>query len=79
MKERARHPHHLGLHLPHAGEDVRVKRVAPRKVTVNLESMSSRYLRKPRHNLEGRTQEGNITEGAVIIAVRLLFLKARDN
>lgn len=36
VEERARHPHDLSLHLPHTGKDVRVKRVAPRKISINL-------------------------------------------
>lgn len=67
MKERARHPDDLGLHLPHTGEDVRVKRVAPCEVSVNLETVgkictSSKYLQKLRHSLKGRTQEVHINE-----------------
>jgi len=36
VEQGAGHPHHLRLHLAHPGEDVRVERVAPRKVPVNL-------------------------------------------
>lgn len=36
MEKCARHPDDLGLHLPHAREDVWVKRVAPCKISINL-------------------------------------------
>lgn len=63
VKKRARHPHDLRLHLPHAGEDVRVKRVAPCEISINLPAvgricMSCKYLQEPRHNLKERVQEG---------------------
>lgn len=69
VKKCARHPHNLSLHLPHAREDVWVKRVAPCKISINLGTvgricMSSKYLQEPRHNLKERTRDGIIKESA---------------
>lgn len=62
VKKRARHPHDFRLHLPHAGEDVRVERVAPCKISINLPAvgticMSCKYLQELRHNLKDHRRE----------------------